>query len=93
MDNIGFVELFENVFCFIMTSEVESPTIYQVSTSWISLIMKGGGVVCTKHLRAWVNLYKEELEEKWLRVGYVLTLRTIADGLAKTLGGMHALMV
>ena len=55
-DNTGFFEFFAEFFGFITNTEVKSPVIYQDSTSVISLITKGGGVVRTKHLRVLMNL-------------------------------------
>ena len=51
MDNVSFIELFEEFFRFITHTEKQTPLIYQDSTSVILLVTKGGGVVCTKHLR------------------------------------------
>ncbi len=45
MDNVSFIELFEEVFHFVMNTEMKSPLIYQDSTSVILLVTKGGGVV------------------------------------------------
>jgi hypothetical protein len=42
------VELFEEFFHFVMNTEKKSPLIYQDSTSAISLVTKGGGVVLMK---------------------------------------------
>ncbi len=59
-DNIGFVEIFEEFFGFIINREKRvPPLIYQDSTSVISLVTKGGGIVRTKHLRVRMNLCKE----------------------------------
>ncbi len=56
-DNIGFIELFEEFFSFIINQEEKiPPLIYQESTSVISLVTKGGGIVRTKHLRVRMNL-------------------------------------
>ncbi len=45
MDNVSFIELFEEFFRFITNTEKKSPMIYQDSTSVLSLVPKGGGVV------------------------------------------------
>jgi hypothetical protein len=70
-DNIGFIELFEEFFSFIINQEEKiPPLIYQDSTSVISLVMKGGGIVRMKHLRVRIH-----------------TTKMLADGLTKPLEG------
>jgi len=87
-DNIGFVELFEEFFSFIVNREEKiPPLIYQDSTSVISLVTKGGGVVRTKHLRVRMNLCKEALEDKRIKIAYIHTTKMLADGLTKPLEG------
>jgi hypothetical protein len=73
MDNVSFIELFEEFFRFVMNTEKKSPIIYQDSTSVISLVTKGGGVVRTKHLRVRMNLCKEAVDEKRVWITYVHT--------------------
>ncbi len=63
-DNLGFVELFEEFLTFVENHAKQMPTIYQDSTSAISLVAKGGDVVRTKHLRVRMNLVKEAVKEK-----------------------------
>ncbi len=60
---------------------------YQDSTSVISLVTKGGGVVRMKHLRVRMNLCKEAVDEERVRIAYVHTSKMIADGLTKALEG------
>ncbi len=86
-DNISFIELFKVFFCFVTHTEKRSPLIYQDSTSVISLVTKGGGVVRTKHLRVRMNLCKEAVDEERVRIAYVHTSKMIADGLTKALEG------
>jgi hypothetical protein len=87
-ENIGFVELFEEFFSFIVNREKKMPPlIYQDSTSVISLVTKGGGIVRTKHLRVRMNLCKEAVEEKRIRIAYIPTTKMLADGLTKPLEG------
>ncbi len=86
-DNIGFIELFEEFFSFIINREEKiPPLIYQDSTSVISLVTKGGGIVRTKH-RVRMNLCKEAVEEKRIRITYIHTTKMLADGLTKPLDG------
>ncbi len=81
-DNISFIELFE-----ITNTEKKSPTTYQDSTSVISLVTKGGGMVRTKHLRVWMNLCKEAVDEKRIKIVYFYMSKMIAAGLTKALEG------
>ena len=84
-DYIGLVELFAEFVSFISDSPVQIPVIYQDSTSVIALVTKGGGVVLTKHLRIRMNLCKEGLDLKKLKIQHVFTDRMIADGFTKGL--------
>ena len=59
--------------------------IFQDSTSVISLVTKGGGIVRTKHLRVRMNLCKEGVDQKKFCIVYVRTKRMIADGCTKAL--------
>jgi hypothetical protein len=86
-DHIGFAEAFAEFFGFIVGEEAKAPTIYQDSTSVISLVTKGGGVVRTKHLRVRMNLCREAVEEKRIKVEYIHTSKMLADGLTKVLEG------
>jgi hypothetical protein len=79
--------MFEEFFHFVMNTEKKCPLIYQDSTLVISLVTKGGGVVQTKHLRVRMNLCKEAVDEKCIRITYIHTSRMIADGLSKALEG------
>jgi hypothetical protein len=63
------------------------PLIYQDSTSVIFLVTKGSGMVRTKHLRVRMNLCREAVEEKRIRIAYIHTTKMLADGLTKPLGG------
>jgi hypothetical protein len=56
MDHISFTEAFAEFLGFLVSEEAKAPTIYQDSTSVILLVMKGGGVVQTKHLHVRMNL-------------------------------------
>ena len=51
-DNLGIVGLFREVVTFLIRKQAKMPVVYQDSTSVISLITKGGGIMRTKHLRA-----------------------------------------
>ncbi len=64
MDHISFAEAFAVFLGFIFGEEAKAPTIYQDSTSVISLVTKGGGVVWTKHLRVQMNLCREAVQKK-----------------------------
>ncbi len=86
-DHIGFAEAFAEFFGFIVGKEAKAPTIYQDSTSVISLVTKGGGVVRTKHLRVRMNLCQEVVQEGRIIVEYIHTSKMLADGLTKALEG------
>ncbi len=77
----------QNFFRFIVGEEAKAPTIYQDSTSVISLVTKGGGVVRTKYLRVRMNLCREAVQEKRINVEYIHTSKMLADGLTKVLEG------
>ena len=49
--------------------------------------MKGGGVVWTKHLHVRMNLCREAVQEKRIKVEYVHTSKMLADGLTKVFEG------
>jgi hypothetical protein len=51
----------------------------------ISLVTIGGGITRTKHLRARMNLGKEMVDEKRIRIEYVKAERMKADGFSKPL--------
>ena len=53
----------------------------------ISLVIKGSGIVCTKYLRIRVNLCREAVDEKRIRIAYIHTTKMLADGLTKPLEG------
>jgi len=86
-DNLGFVELFEEFLTFVENRGKRVPTIYQDSTSVISLVTKGGVVVRTKHLRVRMNSMKEAIKEKRVKVEHIRTKSMVADGFTKPLEG------
>jgi hypothetical protein len=90
-DNLGLVELFEEFVSFITNRPMGIPTIYQDSTSVITLVTMGGGIVRTRHLRARMNLGKEAIEEKKVAVNHCPAQKMRADGLTKTLEGAEYL--
>ena len=84
-DYIGLVESFAEFVGFITNSPVQIPVIYQDSTSVISLITKGGGIVRTKHLRVQMSLCKEGVDQNKFKIADVPTKRMIADSCTKAL--------
>ncbi len=86
-ENLGFVELFEEFLTFVENRGKQAPTIYQDSTSVISLVTKGGVVVRTKHLRVRMNSMKEAIKEKRVKVEHIRTKSMVADGFTKPLEG------
>ena len=87
MDYIGFIELFSEFIGFITNCKLDVPIIYQDSTSVISLVMEGGGIARTKHLRVRIELCKEALDQKQIKVVQMPTGEMRADGLTKALDG------
>ncbi len=88
MDDIRFIEVFEDFFSFIINREKKiPPLIFQDSTLSISLVMKCGGIVQTKHDRVRMNLCKEAVDDKRSRIAYIHTTKMLADGLTKPLEG------
>jgi hypothetical protein len=88
-DNLGLIELFEEFVSFIQNRSMGIPIIYQDSTSVITLVTKGGGVVRTRHLRACMNLGQEAIQDKKVEVLYCPAKKMRADGLTKTLEGIE----
>jgi hypothetical protein len=86
-DNVGAVELFQELACFLLNTNIPIPTIYQDSTSVISLVTQGGGMARTKHLRTRMFLVKEAIQEDKIKVKFVATEDMLADGLTKALDG------
>ncbi len=86
-DHISLAETFAEFLGFIIGEEVRAPTIYQDSTSVILLVTKGGGVVQPKHLRVQMNLCREAVQEKRIKVEYIHTSKMLADGLTKVFEG------
>ena len=64
---------------------MQIPIIFQDSTSVISLVTRGGGVVRTKHLRVRMHLCKEGVDQKRYKILYVPPHQMIADGCTKAL--------
>ncbi len=87
MDNLDFVELFEEFLAFVENQGRQMPTIYQDSTSVILLVTKGGGIVWIKQLRVPMNLGKEAIENKRVWIEYIGTKKMVTDGLTKPLEG------
>jgi hypothetical protein len=71
-DNLEFVELFQEFVEFLTMSEQKPATIYQDCSAVVTLVMKGGGITRTKHLRARMNLGREAGEEKRANIVHAL---------------------
>ncbi len=85
-DNLGLIELFEEFLSFIQNRSMETPTIYQDSSS---VVTKGGGVVRTRNLRARMNIGQEAIQEKRVKVLYCPAMSMRADGFSKPLEGIE----
>lgn len=86
-DYLGLVELFHEFISFLFGAPIPTQIVYQDCTSAISLVTRGGGITCTKHMRARVNLAKECFDEKRAIVVYCNTHQMRADGVSKVLEG------
>jgi hypothetical protein len=84
-DNLGLVELFKEFVEFLVGRDIDVPIVYQDCKAVISLVTIGGGVTRTKHLRARMNLGKEMIDEKRVKVEYVMAEEMKADGFSKPL--------
>jgi len=82
-DNLGFVELFQEFVEFLTMSKQKPATIYQDCSAVVTLVMKGGGITRTKHLRARMNLGREAVEEKRASILHVKAEDMKADGFSK----------
>jgi magnesium-transporting ATPase (P-type) len=87
LDNLGFVELFQEFLSFVTNSMVTASVIFQDNTSVISMVTSGGGVTRTKHMRARMFLVLEAVRESRVIVRYIPTSLMIADGITKPLEG------
>jgi hypothetical protein len=71
-DNLGLVELFKEFVEFLVGREIDVPIVYQDCKAVISLVTVGGGIMRMKHLRVRMNLGKEMIVEKRVKVEYVM---------------------
>jgi hypothetical protein len=83
MDNLGLIELFQEFVKFVMKKKARIPVVYQDCNAVVMLIMKGGGKLHTKHLRARMHLGKEMVDEKRVKVIYKNAEGMLADGFSK----------
>jgi hypothetical protein len=81
------IVLFHEFVSFLVGKKVDLPIAYQDSTSVVTLVLKGGGVVRTKHLRVRMHLAKEQLQKKRLVIQHVKAEGMVADGAYKPLEG------
>jgi hypothetical protein len=70
MDNLGLIELFQEFVKFVTKRKLAVPIVYQDCNAVVSLVMKGGGKLRTKHLRARMHLGKEMVDKKRIKVIY-----------------------
>lgn len=67
----------------MMMRKQKHPTLYQASIAVVTLVTKGGGMPRTKHVRARMNLVKEDVDEKHAKVAQVKVADMKADGFSK----------
>jgi hypothetical protein len=82
-DNLGFVELFQEFAEFLTGKKVNVPIIFQDCSTVVTLVMKGGSIVRTKHLCARMNLGKEMVDHERVHVVYIKAAEMKADGFSK----------
>jgi hypothetical protein len=83
IDNLGLIELFQEFVNFVMKKKAGVPVVYQDWNAVLMLVTKGGGKLCTKHLRARMHLGKEMVDEKRVKVIYKNAEGMLADGFSK----------
>ncbi len=86
-DNLGLVGLFAEFLSFVTNRKEIKPLIYQESTSVITMVMEGGGVTRTKHMRTRLHLVLEAVQQDRVEIKYANTKGMKADGLTKPLEG------
>ncbi len=62
-DNLGLVVLFNEFVSLLVGKKVQLPIVHQDSTSVVTWVTQGGGVMWTKHLKVRMYLAKEQLEK------------------------------
>jgi hypothetical protein len=82
-NNLGFIELFQEFVEFLTGIKVNVPIVFQDCSAVVSLVMKGGGITRTKHLRARMNLGKEMVDQERVHVVYIKAAEMKADGFSK----------
>jgi hypothetical protein len=61
-DNLSLVELFHEFLKFVTAGPINKPVIFQDCSTVVQLVTTGGGMPCTKHLRAWMNTAREAVQ-------------------------------
>jgi hypothetical protein len=85
-DNVGFIELFAELVDFVINeTRGRTPVIFQDNTSVIDMVMSGGGITRTKHMRTRLHLVLEAINESRIVFKRVGTKEMKADGFAKCL--------
>jgi ribosome biogenesis SPOUT family RNA methylase Rps3 len=84
---MGFIELFGEMLEFMLNMKCEVPLIYEDITPVIDMVMMGGGVTRTKHMRTRMYLVLEAIAEKRVHLKHIGTKQMKADGFTKCLNG------
>jgi hypothetical protein len=82
-DNLGFIELFQEFVEFLIGKRVNTPIVFQDCSAVVMLVMKGGGITRTKHLRARMNLGKEMVDQERVHVMYIKVVEMKAHGFSE----------
>jgi hypothetical protein len=86
-DNLHLAELFHEFLEFITAGTINKPVIFQDCTAVVQFVTTGGGITCTKHLRARMNMAREAIEQERVRVVHCRAALMKADGFTKPLEG------
>jgi len=70
-DNLRLVEFFHEFLEFVTGGNISTPVVDKDYNVVVSLVIKGGGKTRTKHLRVWMNLGKEMVDEWRIKVFYI----------------------
>jgi hypothetical protein len=84
-DHISFAEAFAE-FLGLLLARRQTP-LQSTSSTVILLVTKGDGVIWAKHWHVQMNLCREAVQEKRIKVEYIHTSKMLADGLMKVFEG------
>jgi hypothetical protein len=86
-NNLGFVELFEELVTFLVNDKMPTPIIYQDRSSVVTLVTHGRGVTRIRHLWNHMHRSKEAVDMGRVIIRHCKAKFIIADGFMKPLDG------